>query len=316
MTTRYLTWLLPLALAAPGMVAAQAYPDRPIRVLTTEAGGGGDLVARVIGQGLAAALGQPVITDNRGIRGAEIVAKAPPDGHTLLSYGNPLWLTPFLRDKVPYDPVRDFAPITLSVSSPNIVIVNPSAAAGSVKELIALAKARPGSLNYASSGVGSSNHLAAELFKAMSGIDIVHVPYKGAGPALTGLMAGEIQLMFPSASSVTPHIRSGKLRGIAVTSTRPSALAPGLPTVAASGLPGYESSLILAVFAPAGTPAALVGRLNAEIVKVLGTADVKEKLFRAGVETVGSTPGQLASRMKSEMERLGKVIRDAGIRAD
>jgi tripartite-type tricarboxylate transporter receptor subunit TctC len=313
MQVRCLVWLL-LGLASPG--AAQDYPDKPIRILTTEAGGGGDLVARVVGQGLSAALGQPVIIDNRGIRGAEIVARAPRDGHTLLSYGNPLWLTPFLRDQVPYDPVRDFAPVTLTVSSPNVIVVSPATAVGSVRDLIALAKTRPGSLNYGSSGVGSSNHLAAELFKAMAGANIVHVPYKGAGPALTALMGGEIQLMFPSASSVTPHIRSGKLKGLAVTSIEPSALAPGLPTVTASGVPGYESSLILAVFAPSGTPAIIIKRLHQEIVKVLRTTDVKEKLFNSGVETVGSSPDQLASRIKTEMERLGKVIRDAGIRAD
>lgn len=305
-------WLLTSALSA----MAQPLSDRPLRILTTEAGGGGDLVARVVGQGLSAGLAQPVVIDNRGIRGAEIVAKAPRDGHTLLSYGNPLWLAPFLRDKVPYDPVKDFAPISLTVSSPNVLVVHPSAAAKSPRELIALAKGKPGSLNYGSSGVGSSNHLAAELFKSMAGVDIVHVPYKGAGPALSGLMGGEIQLMFPSASSVTPHIRSARLRGLAVTSLEPSALAPGLPTLTASGLPGYESALLLGVFAPAGTPAPIVRRLNAEIVKTLRAPDIRDKLFKSGVETEGTSPAEFASRMKAEMNRLGKVIRDAGIRAD
>lgn len=300
------------AAAAP----AQDFPAKPLRILTTEAGGGGDLVARIVGQGLSGALGQPVVIDNRGIRGAEIVAKAPRDGHTLLSYGNPLWLAPFLRERVPFDPVKDFAPVTLSVSSPNVIVVNPSAPAASVTELIALARAKPGALNYGSSGVGSSNHLAAELFKSMAAVNIVHVPYRGAGPALTALIGGEIQVMFPSASSVTPHIRSGKLKGVAVTSAVPSALAPGLPTVAASGLPGYESSLILGVLVPAGTPAAIVRRLHQEIVKVLQTAEVKEKLFNSGVEAVGSSPAQFAARIQSEMSRLGKVIRDAGIRSD
>ena len=287
-TIRCLALLFPLGMTVPGTAPAEDFPARPIRILTTEAGGGGDLVARVIGQGISAALGQPVIIDNRGIRGAEIVAKAPRDGHTLLSYGNPLWLAPFLRDSVPYDPVKDFSPVSLTVSSPNILVVSAAVAAVSVRDLIAAAKARPGDLNYASSGVGSSNHLAAELFKAMAGVNIVHVPYKGAGPALTGLMGGQIQLMFPSASSVTPIIRSGKLRALAVTSSEPSALAPGLPTVTASGLPGYESSLILGMFAPAGTPAALIARLHREIVNVLQSADVKEKLFNSGAGDVGS----------------------------
>ncbi|MBI3044492.1 MAG: tripartite tricarboxylate transporter substrate binding protein [Betaproteobacteria bacterium] len=307
--------LLASALAA-GPARGQDYPSRPIRLLTTEAGGGGDLVARVIGQGISGSLEQPVVVDNRGIRSGEIVAKAAPDGHTLMSYGNPLWLAPFLRKNVPYDPVRDFSPITLSVISPNVLVVGPAVAAASVKELIALAKARPGALNHALSGVGSSNHLAAELFRSMAGIDTVHVPYRGAGPALTALIGGHVQIMFPSASSVTPHIKAGRLKALAVTSAEPSALAPGLPTVSASGLPGYESALLLGVFAPAGTPAALITRLNAEIVKVLRASDVKEKLFASGVEIVASSPAQFAARVRSEMDRLGKLIRDAGIRAD
>ncbi len=304
--------LLFLSITAQG----QPFPSKPIRILTTEAGGGGDLVARVIGQGLSSALGQPVVIDNRGLRGGEIVAKAAGDGHTLLSYGNPLWLAPFLHTHVAFDPLRDFAPVTLSVSSPNVLVVNSSTAASSVTELIALARSKKGRLNFASSGVGSSNHLAAELFRRMANIDLVHVPYKGAGPALTALIGGETQLMFPSAGSVTAHLRSGKLKGLAVTSNEPSALAPGLPTVAASGLPGYESSLVLGVFAPSSTPVRLTNRLNQEIVKVLRAPDVKEKLFNTGVEVVGSSPSQFATRVQTEMKRLGKLIRDAGIRTD
>lgn len=293
-----------------------AFPSKPIRILTTEAGGGGDLVARVIGQGLTSALGQPVIIDNRGLRGAEIVAKAAGDGHTLLSYGNPLWLAPFLHAHVAFDPLRDFAPVTLSVSSPNVLVVNAAMAATTVSDLIALARGRKNALNFASSGVGSSNHLAGELFRSMSNITLVHVPYKGAGPALTALIGGESQLMFPSAGSVTAHLRSGKLKGLAVTSSEPSALAPGLPTVAASGLPGYESSLVLGVFAPSSTPVRLITQLNQEIVKVLRAPDIKEKLFNTGVEVVAGSPSQFATRVQSEMKRLGKLIREAGIRAD
>jgi tripartite-type tricarboxylate transporter receptor subunit TctC len=206
--------------------------------------------------------------------------------------------------------------VTLSVSSPNVLVVNSSTAASSVTELIALARSKKRRLNFASSGVGSSNHLAAELFRRMANIDLVHVPYKGAGPALTALIGGETQLMFPSAGSVTAHLRSGKLKGLAVTSNEPSALAPGLPTVAASGLPGYESSLVLGVFAPSSTPVRLTNRLNQEIVKVLRAPDVKEKLFNTGVEVVGSSPSQFATRVQTEMKRLGKLIRDAGIRTD
>jgi tripartite-type tricarboxylate transporter receptor subunit TctC len=295
---------------------AQPFPSKPIRILTTEAGGGGDLVARVIGQGLSSALGQPVIIDNRGLRGGEIVAKAAGDGHTLLSYGNPLWLAPFLHAHVAFDPLKDFAPVTLSVSSPNVLVVNAATPANSVSDLIALARGRKNALNFASSGVGSSNHLAAELFRSMANINLVHVPYKGAGPALTALIGGETQLMFPSAGSVTAHLRSGKLKGLAVTSSEPSALAPGLPTVAASGLPGYESSLVLGVFAPSSTPVRLITQLNQEIAKVLRAPDVKEKLFNTGVEVVAGSPSQFATRVQSEMKRLGKLIREAGIRAE
>jgi tripartite-type tricarboxylate transporter receptor subunit TctC len=303
------------ALAATS-AQGQPFPSKPIRILTTEAGGGGDLVARVIGQGLSSALGQPVIIDNRGLRGGEIVAKAAGDGHTLLSYGNPLWLAPFLHAHVAFDPLKDFAPVTLSVSSPNVLVVNASITANSVSDLIALARGRKSALNFASSGVGSSNHLAAELFRSMANINLVHVPYKGAGPALTALIGGETQLMFPSAGSVTAHLRSGRLKGLAVTSSEPSALAPGLPTVAASGLPGYESSLVLGVFAPSSTPVRLITQLNQEIVKVLRAPDVKEKLFNTGVEVVAGSPSQFATRVQSEMKRLGKLIRDAGIRAE
>ena len=295
---------------------AQPFPSKPIRILTTEAGGGGDLVARVIGQGLSSALGQPVVIDNRGLRGGEIVAKAAGDGHTLLSYGNPLWLAPFLHTHVAFDPLRDFAPVTLSVSSPNVLVVHAATPANSVSDLIALARGRKNALNFASSGVGSSNHLAAELFRTMANIDLVHVPYKGAGPALTALIGGETQLMFPSAGSVTAHLRSGKLKGLAVTSSEPSALAPGLPTVAASGLPGYESSLVLGVFAPSSTPVRLITRLNHEIVSVLRAPEVKEKLFNTGVEVVAGSPSQFATRVQTEMKRLGKLIREAGIRAE
>jgi tripartite-type tricarboxylate transporter receptor subunit TctC len=299
-----------------GVVLAEGFPNKPIRILTTEAGGGGDLVARVIAQGLAESFRQPVIVDNRGIRGAEIVAKAPPDGYTLLSYGNPLWLAPFLRSSVPFDPIMDFAPILLSVSSPNILVVSPAVPAKNVAELIALAKAKPGVLNYASSGIGSSNHLAAELFKAMTGSDIVHVPYRGAGPGMTATLTGEVQIMFPSASSVVPHIKSGKLRGLAVTSAGSSRVAPGLPTVSSSGVAGYESSLLLGMFAPAGTQVLLIRRLNEETIKVLKGPEVQDRLLRSGVDVVASTPGEFAERIKGEMSRMGPLIRQAGIRAD
>lgn len=240
--------------------------------------------------------------------------QTPPDGYTLLFYGSALWLLPFLRDKIPYDPVKDFAVVTLTVNSPNVVAVHPSLAAGSVKELIALAKSKPGQLNYASGSTGSSNHLAAELFSSMAGVNIVRITYKGAGAALNDLIAGQIQLMLPNAAAVIPHVKTGRIRALAVTSLRPSALMPGFPAVAESGLPGYESGSILSVFAPGKTLAALINHINREIVQVISRPDVKEKFFSAGSEVIASSPNELDAVRKSDMAKLGKLIRDVGIR--
>ena len=223
-------------------------------------------------------------------------------------------MTTLLRENVPWNPVKDFAPIALAVSAPNIVVVHPSPPVKSIKDLVALAKAKPGVLNYASGATGATSHLAPELFKAMAGINIVHIPYKGAGAALNGLMGTHVQVMFPTAGSVIPHVKAGRLRALAVTGAQPPALAPGVPTVAASGLPGYESVAPYGVMAPARTPHALINRLNKEIVHVLGKSDVQERFFSVGVEVVGSSPEQLGQTIKSDMEKWGKVIKDAGIR--
>jgi tripartite-type tricarboxylate transporter receptor subunit TctC len=284
-------------------------------VVTGEPGGGSDFAARVLAQGLTAALGVQVVVDSRAVLVLmETVARAPANGYTLLFYGSSVWLAPFLRNDVNYDPVRDFSPITIAIRAPNVLAVHPSVAAASVGELIALAKARPGVLNYASVGSGSTAHLAAELFKAMAGVDIVHIPYKGGAPAVNDLISGQVQLMFGTAGSVAPHIKSGRLRGIAVTSPQPSELFPGLPTVAASGLPDYQSGTLQGLFAPAGTPAAIIRRLNQEAVGVLKRTEVKDKLFSGGVEVVASTPAEFAATIKSEMARMGQVIRAAGIK--
>jgi tripartite-type tricarboxylate transporter receptor subunit TctC len=297
-----------------------AYPSRPIRMLAAEPGGGNDFAARLIAQGLSASMGQQVIVDNRGggsgTIAAETVAKATPDGHTLLFYGSPFWLAPYLRERVSYDPISDFAPVSLAVNSPSVLVVHPSLAARSIQELIALAKAKPGTLNYGSGPSGGANHLAAELFKSMAGLNIVHVPYKGNAQALNDLFAGQVQLMFPTVTSVAPHLTSGKLRALGVTGAQPSALLPGVPTVAAEGLPGYEAAAIQGIFVPAKTPAAVVVALNEHVVKVLSNADVKQKFLNVGVETVGSTPAQFAARVKSEMSKMGKVIKDNGIRGE
>ena len=292
---------------------AQNYPDRVIRIITTPAGSGSDFAARLISQALSRTFAQQAIVDNRGNNAAEIVIKTPADGYTLLCWGSPVWLTQFLLENVSWDPERDLAPITLLTTSPNILVVHPSLPVRSVKELIALARARPGVLNYASPGTnGGAVFLAAELFKAMAKIDIVHIPYKGTGPALLGVIGGEAAMMFPSAVSAAPVIRSGKLKALAVTTARPSALTPGLPTLAAaSGLNGYESYGVFGMWAPAGTPAAIINRLHQEIVKILNTADIKEKFFNSGAETVGSTPAEFAAFIKADVAVLGKLIRNA-----
>lgn len=303
-----------------GIAFGQSYPTKPIRMVAAAAGGGVDLVARVIAQRLSVNLGQQVVVDNRGGAGGiiagEMVAKAPPDGYTLLCYGPPIWLLPLLRSNLPYDPIKDFAPIAMVMNTPNVLVVHPSLPVKSVKELIALAKARPGQLNDAGSDTGSSAHLAMELFKSMAGVNIVRIPYKGVGPGLAALVAGEVQMMLPVITAALPHVKSGRLRALAVTSAQPSRLAPGMPTVAASGVPGYEAGGWGAVFAPAGTPAAIITRLNEEIVRVIETPDVRDRLINAGTEPVSGSPEALAATIKSEMAKWGKLIKDANIKAE
>ena len=303
-----------LACASLGAAAADDFPNKPLRLVTSEGGGGNDVQARIIAQGLAAALGQQVVVDNRpsGVVPGELVAKAAPNGYTLLFYNNALWIGPLLQS-TPYDPVRDFAPVTLVSRGPNVLVVNPTLPVKSVGELVALAKSKPGGLNYGSSGTGASNHLAAELFKSMAGVDIVRVNYKGAGPALTALIAGELQVMFPTAGSVAPYLSSGRVKALAVTSAEASPLAPGVPTVAAT-LPGYESIASYGLFAPVGTPRAVIERLREEIVKLVNRSDIKGKFASVGMEIGGGAPDELAAMVKSEMSRMGKVIKDAGIR--
>lgn len=312
----WMAWAGMLAWGA-GMAAEQTYPTRPIRVITSPAGAGNDFVARVIAQGLTASLGQQLVVDNRpaGITG-ELVAKALPDGYTLLSIGSVLWLTPFLQDSVAYDPVKDFAPISLTGRAVNILVVHPSVTANSVKELIVLIRAKPRQLNCATGATGASNHIAAELFRSMAGLDLLRVPYKGSGPALNDLISGQVHMMFPTTAAGLPHVRAGRLRALAVTSLQPSALAPGLPTVAEAGLPGYESVVMYAVFAPAKTPAPVIKRLNSELVTFLKTPAAMERFFKVGVEVVASSPAELASAMQSEMARVGKLIREARLRTE
>ena len=300
----------------PSMVAAQQpYPAKPIRVVTTEPGSSLDLTARYVAQAISGPLGQQVIVDNRRVNSIEIVAKAQPDGYTLLAYGSPIWIMPMLRE-VTFDPVKDFAPITLAATSPNVLVIHPAVAATNVKELIALAKSRPGALNYGSSVTGGTPHLAAELFKALAGVDVVRVAYKGVAVAVTDLIGGQLQMMFPVVPSAIPHVKTGKLRALAVSSAQPSALAPGLSTMAASGLPGYELVAVYGMFAPARTPATLLERLNREMVRGINTPEMKAQFLIAGAEVVGSTQQVFAAFIKADMARMSKVIKDAGIRED
>ncbi|MBI4189033.1 MAG: tripartite tricarboxylate transporter substrate binding protein [Betaproteobacteria bacterium] len=311
--------LLACIAAHGGATLGQDYPSKPVRIVTSEAGGGNDFAARLIANGLSRNLGQQIIVDNRGgasgMIAGDIVAKAPPDGYTLLLYSGTIWIVPLLQ-QVPLNPLKDFSPITLAVSSPNILVVHPSLPVKSAKELIALAKARPGELNYASVGTGSGSHLSAELFKSMAGIQVVRIQYKGSAPALNDLLGGRVEFTFGTSGSTASHVASGRLRALAVTSAQPSAVFPGLSTVAASGLPGYEYRNTYSLFAPAGASAALVSFLNQQVLKVLNTAEVKERFFKSGVEVIGSSPEQLAATMKAETSSMGKVIREAGIRAD
>ena len=307
-----------VAAVGAGVASAQTYPTKTVRILAPDIGGGADVVARIIGQGLSAALGHQFVIENRagnGVIAADTVAKAPADGYTLLVFGSPIWLLPLLQDNVPYDVARDFAPVTLATTAPNILTVHPTLPVKSVKELVALAKSRPGDLNYAAGISGAFTHLAGELFRSTAKINIVGVPYKGTALALNDLIAGRVQLQFSSAASVTPHIASGRLKALAVTSAQRSALFPDLPTVAAT-LPGFEAVSIIGMFAPAKTPAAIIAQLNRQAATVLQTPEVKQRFMTFGTEVAGSSPEQFATVIKSETARWDKVIRDAGIRGN
>ncbi len=300
---------------------AQQYPARPIRFIVPFAPGGStDLLARFLAPRLTEALGQAVIVDNRGgaggVIGADLVAKAPADGYTIvLGSPGPLTINPNLQP-MPYDTLRDFAPITLATISPFTLVVHPSVPVNSVKDLLALARAKPGQLNYGSAGNGSVGHFSAEQFKALAKVDILHVPFKGAGPAVADLVGGRLHLMFENLPTIVQHVRSGKLRMLAVGTKSRSALVPEYPTVAEAGVPGYESSTAFGVLAPAKTPSAIIARLNQETVKALRIPDMKEKLSGLGLEAVGGTPQQYAAHLKEERAKYGRIVKTAGIKAD
>ena len=299
-----------------GIVAGQDYPNKPIRISTVQTGGGTDGLARLIASGISGPLGQPVIVENRPtIIAIQTAIKAPPDGYTMLIVGAALWTQTLLQTKPLWDPVNDLAPITAAVSMPILIVVHPSLPVKSVKELIALAKARPGALNWASGTVGGATHLAAELFKSMATVDIVGIPYKGSGNSINALLGGEVHLGFENSVAVAPHLRSGRIRALAVGSLLPSALTPGVPTVTDS-VPGYRAEGYQGIWAPAKTPAPMIRRLNQEIVRVLNMPDVKQKILDSGAEPYGNSPEEFATLIKSDLVRLGKVIKDAGIKLE
>jgi tripartite-type tricarboxylate transporter receptor subunit TctC len=309
-------------LAPAGASAAEAYPAKPIRmVVTFPAGGPSDVIVRIIGQRVNDLHGVTIIADNRGgaggIVGTEIVARAAPDGYTfLVGTAGGMTINPNLHAKLTYEPFRDFAPVAMLVLNPQVLVVHPSLAAKNVKEFVALAKAKPGQINFASAGAGTATHLGLELFKLTAGINVTHVPYKGGAPALTDLIAGQVQALFVSIPSVLPHVHSGRLRAIAVSTLKRSASAPDVPTVAESGYPGFEYSNWNALFAPANTPPARVKRMNEIIARILSEPDVANKLSAQGADPAPGTPDDLARYMKADDARWKKVIRSAGLRPE
>ena len=315
---------LALALVVYGGAAhgQPAYPAKTIRmVVPFPPGGTTDILARVVGQKITEATSQQVIIDNRpgagGNIGTEIVAKAPPDGYTLITDpGSTLTINPSLFAKLPFDPLKDFAPVTIIAAVPNLLVVHPSLPVKNVRDLISLAKAKPGQLNYASTGAGQSTHLSMELFKLMAGITVTHIPYKGSSPALTDLLAGHVSLMFDNMPSCLPHVKAGKLRALAVSTLKRSPALPALPTVAESGLPGFEVSVWFGVLAPAGTARDIVSRLNAIVVNALASSDVRERLAGQGAEPIGNSPEQFTAQMQRDLVKWAKVVKDANIKLD
>ncbi len=298
-------------------VHAQPYPTKPIRLLTAEVGGGSDFTARLLSQRLTENLGQQIVVDNRtgGVIIGDIASKAQADGYTLMLYSSSLWLMPYLRAQVPYR-MDQFAPVVYISASPLILVVHPSVQAKSTEELIALAKAKPGELNYASGPLGASPHLSGELFKYMTGTHIVHIPFKGVGLAVNDVIAGRVQIMFTSVGGAMPQIKAGRLRALAVTTAKPSPILPGVPTVAAAGLPGFESVSTNGLFTPAKTPQAVIDKLNREANNVLARAEMREKFLGVGMELIGGTPADFSKVINAEVERMSKVIKAAGLRAE
>ena len=308
------------AMLMTATAAAQQYPSKPVRfVVPYAAGGATDLIARVIGERLAVGLGQPFVIDNRPgaatLLGAQVVAKAEPDGYTLLmATSTTLAINASLYSKLPYDPVKDFAPISLAIQHPFVLLVDPKLPAHNVKELVALAKSKPGQLAYASGGSGSFPHLAMAMFQAMTGIDVIHVPYKGSAPALTDLMGGQVAMIFDN--TALTYVKSGKIRALAVTTKDRLSVMPDVPTLQEAGVPGYELAAWQGVIAPAGTPRPVVDKLNANIVQLLREPETIARLTGDGGQIITSTPDQFASYIKSEIGRFAKIVKDSGAKVE
>jgi tripartite-type tricarboxylate transporter receptor subunit TctC len=309
------------ALLCAAAAAQSAYPSRPVRfIVPSAAGGGTDIIARAISLKLGESLGQQFVVDNRPgagqMIGIELVAKAPADGYTILMAASTLAINPVMYKKVPYHPLRDFAPITQAASLPNVLVVHPSLPVKSVAELIAYAKRHRGELNFASAGIGTSPQMSIELLKSMAGIEMVHIPYKGTAPGVVDLLAGQVLVMAPNVLTALPHIKSGKLRALAVTSPKRSEALPDIPTVAESGLAGYDSTQWYGVLAPAGAPREIVARLHEEMVRALRDPEVGKRLAADGAEPVGSSPEEFAAFIKSESEKWARVALAAGIKPE
>jgi tripartite-type tricarboxylate transporter receptor subunit TctC len=310
-----------LSAIAGAQDAARDYPTKPIRFLVPyPPAGGTDIVARTLTEPLSQVLGQPIIIDNRGGAagnlGTDLAAKAPADGYTVLFTLSSHTINPRLYDKLPFDVEKDFVPVSLAAMIPQILVVNPTVPVNNVKELIALARSQPGKLNYASVGTGSPGHIAGELFKLKTGVDMVHVPYKGGGPAVTDTLGGQVQLLFVSLPAALQYVKAGRLRALAVTSDQRSVAAPDIPTIAESGVPGYESAAWFGFMAPAGTPREVIARLHKEVVAILRTPDIRERLAKDGAEVVASSPEEFDAYIRAEAVKWAKVVKSAGIKPE
>ena len=314
-----------LILTAGGLstpAQAQTWPSKPMRIVIAQAPGSAtDVISRVVGIPLSESLGQPIVIDARpgagGALGTEVAARSAPDGYTLFMANNSTHgSNPAVYAKLPYDAVKDFAPISFVASVPYVLVVDPALPVKTVQEFIALAKSRPGKMNYASAGNGSTHHFCGELLKSMTGIDIQHIPYKGSGPGIAGLLGGEVSMMFSNVVDIGSQIKAGKVKPLAVTVQRRASLLPDVPTMAEAGLPGFEITSWFGLLVPAGTPTPIIGRLNAEAVKVLGKAELKATLNTLGLEVASSTPEQFAAHIKSEIAKFGKIAKAAGIKAE